>query len=193
MGNEDLKAERSVSWDAGIEQACGDSVLASISYFSSDIEDLVGWEPRESDGLWSPFNIDDAEIRGLEVEIAAKLHSRLSAALAYTWMETEDKGEFSGNELQYKPEHRASGRLSYRDVKGLSVSVALAYTDSVYSDQDNTETIDSYLLLDARVAKTIGEHTVFLSGRNLLDEEFTVIKGYPMPGTTFNAGIELLF
>ena len=83
--------------------------------------------------------------------------------------------------------------MSYRSENGLSVSAAQAYTDSAYSDQANTQTLDSYLILDARVAKTVGEHTVFLAGRNLLDEDYTVIKGYPMPGATVNAGIELLF
>lgn len=194
VGNMDLKAETSLGWDAGVEQSLGENSLLSLSYFSMTVDDLVVWEARESDGLWSPFNIAEAEMRGIEVEISSQLSSDLRLSVAYTWMKTEDKGDFSGNELQYKPEHRASCRLSYRADSGFSASAALAYTDSVYTDQENTETLDSYTLLDIRIAQKIRETTeLFVSGKNLLDEEYSIVSGYPLPGATVNAGVELVF
>jgi len=64
----------------------------------------------------------------------------------------------------------------------------------VYSDRANTSKLDNFVLVDARVSQTIGGNTeIFIAGENLLDEEYEVFKGYPMPGASISGGVTAKF
>ena len=62
-----------------------------------------------------------------------------------------------------------------------------------YTDRNNLGKLPSYNLLGARITYGINNKLkIFLKGDNLLNEKYEDIKGYPMPGTTFKGGIEII-
>ncbi|PJA61344.1 MAG: hypothetical protein CO162_06860, partial [bacterium (Candidatus Ratteibacteria) CG_4_9_14_3_um_filter_41_21] len=80
--------------------------------------------------------------------------------------------------------------------KGFKASIGVECIGSVYSDQENTETnkLDEYTLLSARISKTIGKYAeVYLVGKNLTDEEYQVYRNYPMPGMSVTGGVKIKF
>jgi iron complex outermembrane receptor protein len=58
----------------------------------------------------------------------------------------------------------------------------------------NESITENYLLLNASVNYILNDYIeLFLSGKNLLDQEYQIDYGYPMPGINFMGGIGVKF
>ncbi|MBN1950791.1 MAG: TonB-dependent receptor [Bacteroidales bacterium] len=77
--------------------------------------------------------------------------------------------------------------------KVLTLNLSLQHIDRLYTSV-NPETTQSYTLLNARInAQLIKNFSAFLALNNLLNEEYEINYGYPLPGINFNLGIKLSF
>lgn len=114
---DNLKSERSVSMEAGINQIIGDWLVFDVSVFHNDFWDLV--EPTFAEYDYSTgfliqfMNITRAQIRGLELKIDSKYFGNfLNVSLGYTYVDPKDleKNEF----LTFRPRHLfyGSGRIN---------------------------------------------------------------------------------
>lgn len=195
IGNPDLKPEESIGCDLGIEHQLNTKVLGRVSLFRNDVDDLITWADPEDDGIWQPYNVEKACIQGVEVEVKSQFTRQLSGALTYTYLDARDEGEdYNDRYLRYKPRHKGGYRLGYESERGLEANLGVEYNDSVYSDQANTSKLDSFLLLGARISQIVAKDTeIFIAGENLLDEEYEVFKGYPMPGASITGGVQAKF
>jgi len=195
IGNPDLKPEESVGYDLGVQHEFGSKNLVKVSLFRSDVEDLITWVDSEDDGIWEASNINEARIQGGEAEINIQFTKQVSGTLSYTFLDARDTGKNYHNEhLRYRPRHKGGCRLRYQNERGFKATFGTEYTDSVYSDRANTTELDSYMLVDARVSRTMAKNVeIFITGKNLLDEEYQVMKEYPMPGTSITGGVQAMF
>ncbi len=197
-GNPDLKPEKSTSWDLGVEHQFNQKVLARATYFRSEIEDLITWAETPA-GSWCyvATNVDKALIQGVEAESKFQFTPEIFASLSYTYTDAKNKGETCYDKyLRYRPKDKVDCTIGYENEKGFKASVGVEYIGSTYSDQDNTETnrLDGYALLSARISKSIGKYAeVYLVGKNLTDEEYQVYRDYPMPGVSVTGGIKVKF
>lgn len=197
-GNPDLKPEKSTSWELGVEHQFGQKVLARTTYFRSEVKDLITWAETPA-GSWCyvATNVDEALIQGVESETKFQFTPEISASLNYTYTDARNKGEtYYDKYLRYQPKDKVGCTLDYENKKGFKASVGVEYIGSTYSDQDNTETnkLDEYPLLSARISKTIGKYAeVYLVGKNLTDEEYQVYRDYPMPGVSITGGVKIKF
>jgi outer membrane receptor protein involved in Fe transport len=87
------------------------------------------------------------------------------------------------------------GNYTYKLV-GLNLSAQ--YIDKFYAALTTapfTTTMEpNYLLLNARVtARPMKNLELFVAANNLLDQQYEINYGYPMPGINFNAGFNLKF
>ena len=87
------------------------------------------------------------------------------------------------------------GNYSYK-IWGLNLSAQ--YIDKFYSALTtapfSTMQEPNYLLLNARLsAKPTKSLELFVSGNNLLNQQYEINYGYPMPGINFNAGFNVRF
>ena len=74
---------------------------------------------------------------------------------------------------------------------GLHVSTQ--YIEHLYTSTQPVVT-QNYALLDARLtARPIKSLELFVSGNNLLNQQYEINYGYPMPGINFNAGFNVRF
>ena len=79
-----------------------------------------------------------------------------------------------------------------------SLNVSSQYIENLYSAiyspiQPVTKTIN-YFLLNARLtARPVNNLELFVSGNNLLNQQYEINYGYPMPGIYFNTGFNLRF
>ncbi|MEW5767390.1 MAG: TonB-dependent receptor [bacterium] len=192
-GNPDLKPEKSVGYEIGAEHLFSFGLLTRATFFSSEVEELMTWVPVPGDEThWHVVNVGQTKISGAEAEVKMKLPQNISAGITYTYLEATDKE--TDKYLRYKPRHKAGLSLGYESTSGLRINISADYTDSVFSDKSNIERLNSYTLLNAHISQGLGRDVeLFLSGNNLLDEEYYLYEGYPMPGRALYGGIKARF
>jgi vitamin B12 transporter len=191
-GNEDLKPEKSVGWDAGIEQYFWNSrVTAGITYFNNSFEDLFGFDDN-----FKAINIYEAETRGIEAYFSANPVSGLRLKFNYTYMKTEDS-QNDNLPLLRRPEVKVVYNLNYNFTKDINFDLELIYTgtrdDKDFSTFPATRVkLDSYTLINLAVSYNIFPF-LQLFGRveNLFDAEYEEVLGYGTPGLSGYAGIRL--
>ena len=194
LGNRDLDPEESFSYDAGIQQALGDRGQLQMAVFQSHMRNLISWFDN-GQGLYQAQNVDDALLRGVEVEIDAQLTREVSAAFHYTFLDAQDtSGEYDGQTLSYRPQHKLGGRLGYQSAWGLKLGLNADYTDAVYADRANTRELGGYLTLGAYAAQRLCEGVeIYCRADNILDKKYQQLDGYPMPGASVMGGVRAVF
>ena len=91
------------------------------------------------------------------------------------------------------PEHKfyVSGNYTYYR---WNFSTGLQYLGNLYTTVKPEQIKDNALLLNARINyQAFDWMNFFVRGENLLDREYEINAGYPMPGITLFGGIGLVF
>ena len=113
-GNLDLVPEKSYQLDFGNMLNIGGVSMQYNGYYIST-KDMIKWLPI-NEGLWSPMNIDDVEIYGVEAKIEANYplgkNQEVGINANYAYTVSEDKS--TNEQLIYVPFHRANGSFEYR-------------------------------------------------------------------------------
>ena len=190
VGNADLEPERSLSWEAGIEQNLWqERIVLGVLYFSNHFDNLIDY-----DYIQGYLNIGQAATRGLEMFLHTHLLSDLMMGVEYTHLDAREKD--SGETLLRRPKHKISARMHYgiRD-KG-SLALNLTYIgereDEFWSGMASERvTLNSYILLNAALGYDIFSNLdVFIRMNNLLDQQYEVVKGYGTPGLSIYGGLQ---
>jgi len=85
------------------------------------------------------------------------------------------------------PKHQFNINLNYQ-YKIVNINVGAQHVNGLYASiiQEN---IQNFMLLNARIsAKVLKPLEVFISGHNLLNQQYQINDGYPMPGINFHGG-----
>ncbi len=179
-GNPDLEAETARSLDAGLEWTPRSSFLLAASVFRNDLDDMIAVVTKDDTGVtgtvYTYDNINTAYTQGVESSLRLSPVTPLSITLGYTYLDTWD-GEHD-RPLEGRAPHRLS--LSARlknDTLGVTLTTrgSLSIGRQYYLDPDG-DGIDETVVpgplahLDARLAKSLGEHfEVFAGVDNILD------------------------
>ena len=192
FGNKDLKPEKGISYDLGVEHKFSKDLSVTITYFQNDVEDLISWVETIPGTRWDVQNIGKTRLQGVETELKRTLTERLSFSVNYTYLKAENRD--TGKKLPYRPENRVGSLLSYAHPSGFKVQVEGEYNGVSYANVDNTEKVDKYFLLSLVVSKKLSPKVeLFAKGENLLGEEYEITNGYPMPQATVTVGLKASF
>ncbi|MCK4980745.1 MAG: hypothetical protein KAS62_10135, partial [Candidatus Delongbacteria bacterium] len=98
-------------------------------------------------------------------------------------------------EIIYKPDKTFSTRIKY-NYNNFMIASNSRYNGQMFLNETNSIDIDPFWLhgLEVSYAKEINEYLFvkfYISSDNILDEQYQVIYGYPMPGRKIETGIEL--
>mgnify|MGYP006288358207 CR=1 FL=1 len=191
-GNPDLEEETSRSFDLGVEQSLAEGrIVADVTYFHSEVDDLIQWAPGPNPGdPYSPQNVAEAEIDGVETVVTFRATEKLDLSLTYTYTDATDEG--TGKELARRPEHSCSATANYRFVKNGNLNLRVLRIGDRYDDAANANELDAYTRVDLAASYGLTEH-VELFGRveNVFDEDYQEVKGYSTPGRYAFAGVKL--
>lgn len=211
-GNPDLEPERSLSREAGVDQALLDDRLRlSATYFEQTFDDLIQFTfapPDPADPNF--FNVAEAEVDGVEVEAAATL-GRFGVSAGYTWLDSRvvdagfDEGEdatfVEGERLLRRPTHQLSagvrGRFGPRGHAGVEVRHVgervdrdFAVTPARRVSLPDYTVVDLYAEVAPPVTPLAGLGlTLTARVENLFDEEYAEARGFPAPGRTIWLGL----
>ena len=201
MPNPGLKPERVRAFEAGIQQNfLNGKYVLNATYFNNLFHDQINYEtvnPVTFVGEF--FNVNQAFAQGAEVELQAKLRSRLLLNAAYTYTSTQildnpapiDPEFNPGQPLLRRPKHSATTLLSYLgsrwganlsgsfvgrrpddDFFGFNINHAAGY---VRAD------LGGWYAITSRV-------TAYANIENALDRRYNEVVGYPALPINFRAG-----
>lgn len=108
--NENLKAERSASYELGANQILGENVYVDVALFRTDYWDLIEGQPDETNTIRFQ-NLTRARISGVEFNLKTMWWKRhLGLDLNYTFMNPRDLT--LDRTLVYRPRHLATVSLA---------------------------------------------------------------------------------
>ncbi len=185
--NPNLEPESNRTLEVGAEGTIDKELRASAVFFSRREEDFVFFDNTEF--LYKNAG-NTINSQGIEVEVDWQPLPELSLEANYTF--TERKGD-PGIRI---PKHKAFARLGYQVSEAFSVSASYAHTGTRIDTDFNTAaqvTLEPFSLigLDMRFVLLPERLTLFLTGDNLLNKDYTEIFGFNTRGRNFRAGFSL--
>jgi outer membrane cobalamin receptor len=199
--NPGLKPERVRAFEAGIQQDFFHAKYAfNATYFNNLFHDQINYEEVDLvNFIGQYFNVNEAFAQGAEVELQAKLRSRLLLSAAYTYTSTEILSDPAPIDTQYdpgqpllrRPKHSATMLLSYLGSRwGANLSGSFVgrrpdddffgfniYHAAGYVRAD----LGGWYAINSRV-------TAYANLENALDRRYNEVVGYPALPINFRAG-----
>jgi iron complex outermembrane receptor protein len=187
--NPDLKPEHLYNYEVEVRQSLLDKRLDfGVSLFFIDAKDMI--QTTTVDGR--PLNINTGAFRnkGFELEVAYQINRQWTIDGNYSYLHTSKP-------LLAAPRNKLFGEINYRpgnwDFTLESLSIWGLYT------QTSPTKVENYSLLNIRIGYTFQPSqprypiTIFCKGDNLTNKKYEINYGFPMPGTTIMAGLDLKF
>ncbi len=199
-GNPNLKPERSlneeISAKAGFEYA-----ELGISYFNREVSDLIYWR-LDFDNRWKPLNVAEAWLYGAEYSIRGNSGVELfptEVSVSHQWIRAiNHSGESNtdGKILPYRPQNTTT--LSVRQyLKSFVVDVSARWVSRRYTNEANTKSLSPYQVWDVALSRdftVVSSSTIIginVQVRNLLNENYRIVTGAPVPLREFWVSVSL--
>ena len=155
---------------------------------------------------WTMYNLGEVETNGIETNVttAGKIGAdfNYTTILTYTFQESLDVtpgGNSYSQQIPYVPKH--SGGLSLMlDYKDIALNYSFIYTGERYSQKANIASnyLQPWYTHDLSVNYALpflGKNPLKLGleVNNLFDQQYAVIKNFPMPGRSFRLNLNYQF
>ena len=198
FGNPDIKPEKSVGFDAGIEQfLANDMISVGVTYFQNYYKDLFGYDQN-----YKTINVKKAKTNGIEIYFTTKLIDDFIFKLNYTFTNAKDlsNGILDENrKLIRRPEHKIGSYVSYNFSRSSNVNLELIYVgkrdDLIFDNTTFTSSrikLEPYLLLNLATHYQLTEFLrLNLRLENILGTDYEEVYGYATPGFSIYGGIKL--
>jgi vitamin B12 transporter len=197
IGNPNLKPEKSVGWDVGIDHTFVEGkARVTATYFEATLEDEIFTDFLPPFFVATPKNrTSDSERRGVELTFDAAFDA-WSVNAAYTFTDASENGL---REVRRAP-HVASLNVTYQVLEELSATLSVRYNgeqrdnEFVFATPQDFVTLPAFTLVNIGVAYDVTEK-VQLFGRveNLLDETYEETFSFRSPGIGAYAGVRTTF
>jgi vitamin B12 transporter len=196
-----LKPERVRAFEAGIQQDFfHGKYVFNATYFNNLFHDQINYVTVNPVTFVGEYvNVNEAFAQGAEVEVQAKLRTRLLVSAAYTYTSTEilsnpapiDSQYNPGEPLLRRPKNSATTLVSYaagRWATNLSGSFVGRRPDDDF-DGFNIDHAAGYFRADLGGWYAINSRvTAYANVENLLDRRYNEVVGYPALPLNFRAG-----
>lgn len=211
IGNRLLKPEYTTQYDVGAawSKNFAEGFLASVEcsldgYFNR-VKDKIIATPTSNQLVWTMLNLGYVEIAGVDAGVNSRFRIwrvDLNARITYTFQsardlteEKRDNGdgnviETYGNQIPYIPWHSGSAIVG-ADWKGWSLNYSFIYTGDRYRLGGNVAVnyIQPWYTHDMSLSKTVALRRAVLRAtaevNNIFNQQYEVVRWYPMPGTNF--------
>jgi outer membrane cobalamin receptor len=185
-GNPDLKPEKAVKLEAGVEWQISRYLQTTVDLFRNNVKDLI---ERKGRG-YTYSNLDQVILQGIETGIRGRLMGRVDFSMDYAYLDAyEQNTEYW---LPYRPSHKVDYSVSYLLKFGFSVYLSGQYVSRRVTPHPESELLSPYFLTNLKLSQKIFDRFhPFIEIKNLFDENYEEEKGFPMPGRTSFAGMKI--
>jgi vitamin B12 transporter len=175
-GNPLLDPERSRSWELGLDAGRPGDWRFGVRAYRTAIRDLIDFSGGET---FQAINIERVRIDGIEADAEWNLGAWVASANA-TWQDA--RNAFSGDALLRRPDRKGTVALDWRGSAGTRIGLE---AHAASSRPEFGGDLPGYGLLSLRGQLPLSSQ-LRLEGRieNLLDREYTLVRGFNTPGMT---------
>ena len=178
FGNPNLGPETAVSLEAGLEGRTRWGRWAA-RVFRTDAKDLIVTTLNPTTGRFSPENIEEARIDGIEVEIYALL-AGWNATATLTLLDPENR--LTGARLPRRAKESLTLNFTKHFNKFVFGGRLLAKGDR-FDDTLNTIPVDSYAVVDLLAEYLVNRHfSIKARVGNVFDEDYQEVSTFNTPG-----------
>ena len=197
IGNVSLRPEYTTQYDIGFTYAAAPRrswlkrVEVQADAYYNNVKDKIIAIPTSNQFRWTMVNLGRVDILGVDVSASATLEFpcdlRLDGRLSYTYQQAEDvtsrADSYYGDQIPYIPWHSGSAivNVSWRGFE-LDENIPQNYVPEWY-------TSDIALSYNFRISKTKMRLTAEVN--NVFNQQFEVVKCYPMPGTNYKVTLKV--
>ncbi len=211
LGNPNLKPEKSISFDTGVEYS-KDFTKVSFAFFHTKFKDKILSYYDNALNARTFKNVEGAIIQGIETNLSYDIGLALKLGLSlelftdityHTKFTTKDKGEIEryGKTLLYTPKWRGSFGVRMNSKKWEMRLVANYIGDEKVEDWNRTSPTygkaikkKDFTVVNLKAAFRPIKHLEITGAiENLFDKEYEYVRGYPMPKRTITTGMKWLF
>lgn len=187
-GNPDLDPETAWEYEIGLDQQLRDIGLIGFACFMRDAKDLIQWAEGD-DFIWRPYNVNKSRTWGLEANAEFYLHQNVTWGANYTFLRPKDRD--TGDYIPNIPHHQANSFITFGPFWDTTLKLAGRYV-RYYDDPNRND--HSYMVFDASLSRPFMitknlEVELLVSARNILDRDYEINNGYPMPPAEIQVGI----
>ena len=169
--NENLKPERLVGYEAGLDWQATPGVKLTVTAFDNKVKDAitnvtVGVNERQRQ------NIDAIRAKGVELGAEAKLGQfSFDGSLAYTHARQVGPGtDLDGFRPSQTPAWAESATVSYRPAEGMQFSATLRHVGRQFEDDQETDVLPSATTVDLFAQVPVFDRLSFVArAENLFD------------------------
>lgn len=183
--NADLEAERLWNYELAFSQALFNNKFNyGINLFYIDGDNMIA--TQMTDG--KPLNVNTGEIenKGVELDANYQISSKWNVNANYSYLDME-------NPVIAAPEHKLYIGGHFHTNKWMA-KAGLQYIGGLYTEVGKTEHQEDFVLANAMVQFNLRKWIGFwVKGENLLDQDYEINAGYPMPGANFMVGANIRF
>ena len=205
-GNPDLAPEKGMSYELGTRLGyCTGDISGNIKLnaFYMNIDNWILW--KNGGSFWYVENVQNVVSRGLELMTDWKFdlfNLPFTSGLNYSLTSTQrvkSPGHTNAlkRQLEYVPLHSGNFFVN-TGWKTLTVGLNGSYTGKQYTDEDDHNILDAYILLDLNAScqvKFSENNKIRFTGaiNNILDTAYQSSWGYAMPGISYRLAMTYQF
>lgn len=182
--NPDLKPESSWNYELALSQRLlGGRLSYGVNLFHIDAKNLIVTLPNPSGAGRLNQNSGELHNSGAEAQAIWKIGKFWSVNANYSYL-------YMKNPVIAAPEHKAYTGMNWAEGRW-NVSTGLQYIAGLYKSTSPVEK-ENFLLWNVRGSFRVnGWLELWARGENLLAQKYEINAGYPMPGATVVAGIDI--
>lgn len=180
--NEELEPDEIWNVEAGVTQQISRSFQVDVTVFHNEGDNLITMAKRVTGMGFQYTNVGKVENNGVELEMNWMPVSNVNLGASWSLVDME-------YEIPNVPEKKTTAFASWK-ISGVSLTGTLIWMQGVIgkdaaSPIAHTYPLDDYAVVNLSAGYTfVGALDLSLSVKNLFDEDYQAMYGYPMPGRT---------
>lgn len=197
QGNPELSAERSSTYEVGVEQKLPGRSLFSLTGFYTRAKNLI----QNDQVAGRNMNLAEVVFAGIEVGAETRFLAKLLLRGSYSYLDSQDKSRAGREEQQYTPAHKLALEGKYDFDFGFTPYVSFRYVGRQFFYTKNNVTpvqksrLNDYSLVNVKLSQAFMEKRVslYIGADNLFDTNYETSYGFPQPGRFVYGGAECRF
>jgi outer membrane cobalamin receptor len=207
VGNAYLKPEKTEQWNAGITYAMNPAINVPRLTITADayinkVKDKIVALPTKNIFIWSITNLGLVDIFGIDLTAEATLRiskkSQLQLSYAHNYMKaidvTDETGSTYRHQIPYTPRVSGSGRAAF-ETPFINIAYAILWSGKRYAGYQNyaENKLPAYADHSISAYKSWNIKGISLTTKaevlNIFNEQYAVVKWFPMPGRSYRVSL----
>lgn len=183
IDNPDLKPEKSITYETGVDRKIGSAVKTKLAVFYTEYVDMISSITTGTQRQYQ--NVGEVQVKGAEAGVEAVFAEHWRPSLNYTYTHSEITKNPSapateGKRPSYTPVHKLNAAITYDNPRIILARIEGRYVGDRYYNNENTPDYRTggYFVVDAKVSRTFAtgdilkDVTLSLAVNNAFDKHY---------------------